>query len=73
MNQKRCTKCNAIKDIKEFSKSKSRKGGFQCWCKECVKRYYKEHNEAILKWHKNIEMNIRANIKNIEKSIKKKM
>tara|TARA_Y100001938_G_C8095976_1_gene438163 strand:+ start:2661 stop:3023 length:363 start_codon:yes stop_codon:yes gene_type:complete len=43
---KKCTKCNSIKDINSFYKCKSKKDGFQSNCKEC-------HNAATNRWRSN--------------------
>jgi hypothetical protein len=33
--QKKCTKCNKIKDLLFFGKNRSHKDGLQVWCKKC--------------------------------------
>ncbi len=38
---KQCTKCNTIKSVSEFYKSKSKKDGLQTQCKSCFKINYK--------------------------------
>ncbi len=35
MTSKNCTQCGELKPLTEFSKDKSRKDGFQCYCKCC--------------------------------------
>ncbi len=37
---KRCSKCEEVKDVAEFSKHKSQKDGLQNRCKACDKAYY---------------------------------
>lgn len=37
MDNKRCSKCNSIKDIEHFHISRTIKSGYQSWCKECNK------------------------------------
>lgn len=62
MNQKRCTKCDVIKDVKEFAKSKSCKDGFNYWCKECFNNYYNEHKEESLKYQKRYYKEYKAEV-----------
>jgi len=42
-----CTNCGFEKPISEFTKNKSKKGGFNTWCKACInlynKNYYQEN------------------------------
>uniref|UniRef100_A0A6M3XU54 Putative HNH homing endonuclease n=1 Tax=viral metagenome TaxID=1070528 RepID=A0A6M3XU54_9ZZZZ len=51
-----CSKCKEEKEEGEFSKSKSRKGGLNHWCKICCKKYtkkwYENNKERIRKQHK---------------------
>lgn len=46
MQNKRCTKCGKLKNLKDFSIDKSTKDGFNFWCKICRnkdrKNYYKK-------------------------------
>jgi predicted GIY-YIG superfamily endonuclease len=39
MGQKKCGKCNQVKDTSDFNRAKSRKDGFQSSCKDCLKAY----------------------------------
>lgn len=52
MDTKKCSKCKQEKPLTEFSKDKSRKGGFYCWCKQCSnvqhKELYRKNKEIIL-------------------------
>jgi len=41
--QKQCSKCRKVKDIKDFGKNKRKKDGFQEWCKECRREYYRKY------------------------------
>lgn len=52
MLEKKCGKCEIIKDIKEFYKNRSSKDGYRNNCKGCVniyqKKYYEENRDRIL-------------------------
>jgi len=39
MGQKKCGKCNQVKDTSDFNRDKSRKDGLQPSCKDCLKAY----------------------------------
>lgn len=45
MKKKKCSNCNVNKNIKEFSKDKSKKDGLNNWCKSCEKEYSKKYRE----------------------------
>lgn len=47
-----CVRCKIEKDINEFYKRKSRKDGFNPYCKECHKIYYEKNKERISEKHK---------------------
>jgi hypothetical protein len=57
MIEKRCAKCEEIKTIDNFSKSKSRKDGFRVYCKSCAsnakKKYDRENKEKNKKYREN--------------------
>lgn len=51
---KNCTKCNNTKEINNFHKDKSKKDGYNHWCKECSNKkhkdyYYKNRAQCIKK------------------------
>ena len=50
--QKRCYKCNQIKSIIEFAKSKKRKDGLQGKCKSCQKKYRSETKHISAAYYK---------------------
>ena len=50
--KKKCSKCDKIKDVSEFNKSKNCKGGLDGNCKECRKQYYENNKEARAKYDK---------------------
>lgn len=39
--EKRCSKCDELKNLSEFSNYKKASDGKQCYCKECNKKYQK--------------------------------
>lgn len=41
MNDKFCKRCNTTKPIEEFSRNKSKKDGFQFYCKDCSYKFYR--------------------------------
>jgi hypothetical protein len=56
-----CTKCKIEKPINEFYKDKNAYDGLQKKCKNCVKNYYNNNKNRILKYHKEY---YNANIEN---------
>jgi len=55
--KKVCTKCTILKNINKFSKDKSKRDGFCCACKKCIKKYkinYYKHNKKKIN-EKNLE------------------
>lgn len=48
MLKRKCPKCQIVKDIEQFSIDVSRKGGRQCYCRECQAKIY-ESKKAIAK------------------------
>jgi len=53
---KTCSKCETVKNLNEFHKSKTQKDGLQYQCKECINQhssqYRKENREKIRKYKK---------------------
>jgi len=45
-----CSKCKKIKFFSEFSKNKSRKDGYKCWCKFCEKQYNLKHKKEKVEY-----------------------
>lgn len=43
---KHCPKCDKDKELDKFSKDKSRKDGYSCWCKECVSNNSKIYRKS---------------------------
>jgi hypothetical protein len=47
--EKKCKKCNAVKDVSEFGKHSYSKDGFRYQCKVCLKQYRISNKEKISK------------------------
>ena len=45
MLKRKCPKCQIVKDIEQFSIDTSRKGGRQCYCRECQAMIYDSKKE----------------------------
>lgn len=43
MLKRKCPRCQIVKDIEQFSIDASRKGGRQCYCRECQARIYESN------------------------------
>lgn len=41
VESKKCSKCGAVKLLEEFGKNKSRKDGYQAYCRSCFNEYFK--------------------------------
>ena len=41
-----CSKCKAMKELTEFYKSRSRKDGLQCYCKECCRKITQKYQQT---------------------------
>ena len=52
METKKCSSCGQIKFINEFNKNRSKKGGYACQCKKCIRQYQVENKEYIKKYKK---------------------
>ena len=50
--KKRCSTCNKIKLLKEFSKDKSRRDGYCVRCKKCKKQWRNNNKEHIMEYEK---------------------
>ena len=44
-----CSRCKTEKSISEFNKSKPRKGGLNCWCRECFNKYQRDRRKLVPK------------------------
>lgn len=65
MLKRKCPKCQIVKDIGQFSIDVSRKGGRQCYCRECQAKIY-ESKKAIAK-----EQRKKRYLENKEREIQK--
>jgi hypothetical protein len=45
-NEKKCAKCNEIKQLSEFNKDSHSSSGVFCWCKICTRAYRKEKRQT---------------------------
>ena len=43
---KTCSKCKEEKPLSEFTKNKTKKGGYNYTCRVCTRKYIKEHYES---------------------------
>jgi len=70
MENKTCTKCKTNKPLNKFSKRQIAKSGYNSQCKECTRKYTKEHYSQNKKYYlekaKRRENEILAFIKNIK-------
>ena len=71
---KKCSKCGVVKSLDEFSNDKTLKDGKHSSCRECDKKYYKNHKEEISEYQKNNKEKIAEYLKeyrknNIEKKV----
>jgi hypothetical protein len=46
--EKKCTKCEKVKNLDEFYKNKNKKDGLTCWCKICHKKYQNSEQGKII-------------------------
>lgn len=74
--EKKCTKCQEIKNLTEFHKQKGRKDGYRSHCKICIKEkslnYYNENKEVILNSKKEYYIENSKEIKNKRKEYRYK-
>ncbi len=45
MTNKECVKCQQVLPLTEFNKKNNMAGGYQSWCKECIKEYKRQYRE----------------------------
>lgn len=69
---KKCTKCNAEKNLESFGRLKRGKNGYRAECKECVKEYRLKNYEHVIEYRKQYNIKNRDykklyRLKNIEK------
>jgi hypothetical protein len=65
MESKECLQCKINKSLKEFSKHKGFKSGYNSRCKECKKQYskqrYETHSHVWKEWNDNNKNKVRIN------------
>lgn len=49
---KHCSKCGVVKVLSSFTKNKSRKDGYNSFCRDCHKQYTRKHYEANKDYYK---------------------
>jgi hypothetical protein len=69
-----CGKCKQIKPLTEFSKSKAKFDGHNCWCKSCMRtytrRHYKENRATYIRKNKDHRKVAQQRLWEIKKSSK---
>lgn len=55
-NTKKCSKCGRELPIECFYTYNRSKDGYQCWCKDCQKEYFKENKSKIMSWLNNYNL-----------------
>lgn len=43
---KKCSRCEETKTLDQYGKDANRKGGLNCWCKDCCNRYSRERPKS---------------------------
>lgn len=55
-SQKRCVRCEQVKSLSDYARSKATKDGRQSWCRECHREYFRKwrdpakETERVLQW-----------------------
>ena len=69
--EKKCNKCNVVKDVSEFNKTKSNKDGLDSICRECgrekAKRYREANKEKIKQYYQSNKQRIIDRVKKYDK------
>ena len=55
--EKKCNKCNVVKDVSEFNKRKSSKDGFSNECRVCLKEYREANKEKAKQYREEMKKN----------------
>lgn len=70
MTKKKCSGCKKIKLLSEFTKRKTSKDGYHCWCKLCTnkyaKNYIKQHPDRAKKWDRKYNLKHRCGLQQDE-------
>ncbi len=70
--EKKCSKCEQIKNISDFNKDASKKCGIRSNCKQCEAEYYKNNRNKYLENCKEYRKNNKEKCAEIKKNYKKK-
>jgi len=46
---KKCSKCQSLKEYKEFPKNRTKKDGYEYYCKSCKNQYHKRYGDKFTK------------------------
>lgn len=69
--EKKCNKCNVVKDVGEFNKTKRNKDGLDSICRECgrekAKRYREANKEKIKQYYQSNKQRIIDRVKKYDK------
>jgi len=72
--EKKCNKCNVVKDVGEFNKTKRNKDGLDSICRECgrekAKRYREANKEKIKQYYQSNKQQIIDRVKKYDKANK---
>ena len=69
--EKRCNKCGTVKPVSEFNKAKSKKDGYQSYCRKCNSDNLKEHYTSNKEHYSKKKKNRRRKIKEFISKVKK--
>ncbi len=71
INLKQCSRCKKTKSLYQFHKNKSKKDGYNHYCKECVKEYKKKNKKYYLDYAKQYKKNNKEKITIYNRKYKK--
>lgn len=70
--EKFCTKCETYKPLTEFYKNKSRKDGYNGWCKACLKKPISQHKKSAKYKIQQSEYSKRADVRDRQNYMRRK-
>lgn len=62
MDTKKCSKCNEVKSVSEFNRTKRMNDGYSSWCKSCNKEYRKIYNQRTKSKRKEYSKEYRSKV-----------